>query len=105
QRTSRCHCAIRKLRLRTHLYLRSLPVVTEQPLLREADRADQLALTLALALPRLMTVPAAVPLRSVIRRAVTLRPRASDWSVIPVWMLISAPSSGGSSGADPSGSV
>jgi hypothetical protein len=37
----------------------------------------------ALALPRLTTVPAAVPSRRVIRRAVTFRPRASDWSRTP----------------------
>ena len=57
----------------------------------------------ALALPRLTTVPAAVPSSSVIRRAVTFSPRLSDWSVTPVWMLISAASSAGSSGASPSG--
>ena len=59
----------------------------------------------ALALPRLTTVPAAVPSSRVIRSAVTFRPRVSDWSVTPVWMLSRAASSGGSSGASPSGSV
>ena len=46
----------------------------------------------ALALPRLITVPAALPSSNVIRRAVTFKPRLSDWSVRPVWILIRAAS-------------
>src|SRR6185295_18244997 len=99
--------ALRERRVRADRELRSLPRRAAEPLLRtrSPDQAGQLSLIVAFALPRFTTVPAAVPSSSVIRRAVTFSPRLSDRSVTPVWMLISAASSGGSSGASPSGSV
>ena len=59
--------------------------------------ASRLSLRLALALPRSMTVPAAVPSSRVIRSAVTFSPRLSDWSVTPVWMLMQRVKLGGGS--------